>query len=324
MFDALTLRRVDLFWENLWVIAHVVAVGTCIVLIHAIEREEGAETNPSKLHFWLTNIQQFFYGGIWSTFLVFYFRSSDIAASWPFLLILALSFWANESFKRHFVRLGFQVSLFYLAIFSFAIYIVPVLFHRIDRTMFLLAGLFSLAFIVLFLLLLWAVSRNNFNKSRRLVIILVAGVFALVNILYFTNTIPPLPLAIKEKGIYALVKRNSSGNYDLQQLAEGNNHWYTAYPLYNIEKNQPVFVYSAIFSPPDFSMKVQHQWQWYDADTKKWVTKSVIDLNVVGGREGGFRTFSEKFSVVSGKWRVNMLAPSGQVIGRVRFFIEIK
>ena len=146
VFDALTLKRVDLFWENFWVVAHIVIVGACIVLINAIDvkaegddsgadpsagvltKEEAlakAATNPSKFHFWLTNIQQFFYGGIWSTFLVFYFRSSDIAVSWPFLAILALSFWANESLKRHFVRLTFQISLFFLAVFCFAIFLIP-------------------------------------------------------------------------------------------------------------------------------------------------------------------------------------------------------
>src|SRR5574337_1619563 len=86
VFDAIFLKRVDLCWENFWVVVHIVIVGACIVLIHSIEREEGAEANPSRLHFWLVNIQQFFYGGIWSVFLVFYFRSGDFFSSWSFLL----------------------------------------------------------------------------------------------------------------------------------------------------------------------------------------------------------------------------------------------
>ena len=96
VFDAVTLKRVDLFWENFWVIAHLIIVGTCIVLVHAIEKSEGDESNPSKTHFWLVNILQFFFGGILSTYLVFYFRSSDILVSWPFLVVLALAFWGLE------------------------------------------------------------------------------------------------------------------------------------------------------------------------------------------------------------------------------------
>ncbi len=41
VFDAITLKRVDLFWENFWVIARLAIVGTCIVLVHAMEKSEG-------------------------------------------------------------------------------------------------------------------------------------------------------------------------------------------------------------------------------------------------------------------------------------------
>src|SRR6185369_10909742 len=119
VFDALTLKRVDLLFENLWVIGHLVIIAVCMVIVHAMQKNEGDESNPSKAHFWLVNIIQFVFGGVLSTYLVFYFRSSDISVSWPFLLILALCFWANESLKRQFVRLSFQVALLFLSFFSF-------------------------------------------------------------------------------------------------------------------------------------------------------------------------------------------------------------
>ena len=78
VFDAVTLTRVDEFWENFWVIGHLLIVTVCALLIHLIENEPGAEERPEKLHFWLVNIMQFFFGGIFSTFLVFYFRSGTI------------------------------------------------------------------------------------------------------------------------------------------------------------------------------------------------------------------------------------------------------
>jgi cellulose synthase/poly-beta-1,6-N-acetylglucosamine synthase-like glycosyltransferase len=191
VFDAVTLKRVDLFWENVWVIAHIVIVGVCIVLINALEKQEGDEANPSRLHFWLVNLQQFFYGGIWSTFLVFYFRSADLSVSWPFLLILALSFWANESLKRQFVRLFFQISLFFLAIFCFAIYLVPILLHKIGNEVFILSGLASIVFISLFLWLIWKTSGKKINEKKSILYTSLTGVFVLVNFLYFTNLIPP-------------------------------------------------------------------------------------------------------------------------------------
>src|ERR1700722_14242547 len=152
VFDALTLTRVDLFWENLWVVGHLVIVGTSIVLIHVIEKkEEDAETNPERLHFWLVNILQFFFGGLFSTFLVYYYRSATLAVSWPFLLLLLAAFVANESLKRHYARLTFQIALFYLSLFSFLIFIVPVVIHQIGAWVFIVSGALSLIFLALFL-----------------------------------------------------------------------------------------------------------------------------------------------------------------------------
>lgn len=318
-FDALTLRRVDLFWENFFVIAHIVIVGVCIVLIHAIEREEGAEANPSKLHFWLVNLQQFFYGGIWSVFLVFYFRSSDIAVSWPFLLILALSFIANERLKRSFVRLTFQISLFFLAIFCFAIFLVPVLLHKIGTPMFLLSGLVSLIFIALFLLLIRYSSKKPFGRDKWFLLGSIAGLFLLVNILYFTDLIPPIPLSLKEAGVYYSVQRNSDGNYSLVGEQWKWRDYFHLYPEFDGLPGQPVYVFSSIFSPPGINTTVIHEWQYLGTDGK-WKTIDKVSLIVVGGRDGGFRTYSLKRTNLNpGKWRVNVLTTNGQLIGRIRF-----
>ncbi len=321
VFDALTLKRVDLFWENLWVVAHIVIVGTCIVLINSIEKQEGDEANPSRLHFWLVNLQQFFYGGIWSTFLVFYFRSSDIFVSWPFLLILALSFWANESLKRQFVRLFFQISLFFLAVFCFAIYLIPVLLHRIGTEVFILSGLASLVFIALFLLLIRRTSGKKINENKKLLYALIVGVYVLVNTLYFTKLIPPLPLSLKDSGVYHSLKRNSQGNYVVTEEAYGIKDTFNLYPSFHKLPGEPVYVYSAIFSPPSLNLNVVHEWQYKDPQSGKFVTKDRINLKVVGGREGGFRTYSVKYSVLPGQWRVNVLTENGLVVGRVRFNI---
>ena len=135
-FDALTLKRVDMFWENFWVVVHLVLVAVCILLISRTENR-GVSKNPPKLHFWLINALQFLYGGLLSTFLVFYFRSGSLWVSWPFFLILAAAFVANEKLKQRYARLDFQLSLFYLSLFCFTIFILPVVLHTMG------AGYFS-------------------------------------------------------------------------------------------------------------------------------------------------------------------------------------
>jgi hypothetical protein len=319
IFDAVTLKRVDLFWENFWVVAHLIIVSMCIVLIQGINREEGAEANPSKLHFWLVNVQQFFYGGIWSTFLVFYFRSSDITAGWPFLLILALAFWANEALKRSYVRLGFQIALLYLSIYCFAIFLVPVVIHSFGGWVFLLSGVLSLFVIWLFLMLIRLVNKQEFQKSRKILFIAVAGIFTLMNFLYYTNLIPPIPLSLKDAGVYYSLVRNPNGGYFATGEQPRWQNYFKLYPDFHYLEGQPVYVYSAIFSPPQLNVKIIHEWQHKDVKGN-WVTTERVPLTIIGGRDGGFRTYSVKtYNLSAGEWRVNVLTTRGQVIGRIRF-----
>ncbi|MCF1193471.1 DUF2914 domain-containing protein, partial [Mangrovimonas sp. AS39] len=55
----------------------------------------------------------------------------------------------------------------------------------------------------------------------------------------------------------------------------------------------------------------------------KWVSGSKISFPIKGGRNEGYRGFSKKENVFSGKWRVDIETERGQVVGRVRFDIFI-
>lgn len=321
VFDALTLHRVDTLWENFWVIAHLVIVGTFIALIHLKEGEDGDERNPSKTHFWFVNILQFFFGGLLSTFLVFYFRSADILITWPFIFLLALAFIANESLKRHYVRLSFQISLFFLSIYSFAIFIVPVVLHKIGPWIFIFSGGISLVLIALFLFILFRYKKTDFQESKKLIFGLILGIFALVNILYFTNLIPPIPLSLKDAGIYHSILKNSDGNYDVTYEDYGWRGFFHLYPNFNETPGSPVYAFSAIFSPKDLNIRIMHEWQHYDEVQKKWIREGTVNLSVIGGRDGGFRTYSSQTNLIPGKWQVIIKTEQNQVIGHLRFNI---
>ncbi|MDD5152955.1 MAG: DUF2914 domain-containing protein [Candidatus Pacebacteria bacterium] len=321
VFDAVTLKRVDTVWENLWVLAHLVIVAVFIALIHIKESQPGDEKDPSKAHFWFVNILQFFFGGTLSVFLVFYFRSADIFVTWPFILILALAFIANESLKSHYVRFSFQISLFFLSIYSFAIFLVPVVLHQIGPQIFLLSGFLSLIFITIFVSFLLVFVKNGLKESRKMAAFLILGIFAFVNVLYFTNLIPPIPLSLKDGGVYHSIQRNADGNYSVTYEDYGWAGYFNLYPDFNEVPGTPVYAYSAIFSPQNLNITVVHQWQYYDEAQKKWTTHATIKLPVVGGRDGGFRTYSASSNLTPGKWRVSIQTEQGQAIGTLRFNI---
>ena len=317
--DAVALKRVDFFWENFWVIVHILIVAIFIVLLNLQENEAMDEKDATRRHFWYINILQFFFGGLFSTFLVFYFKSGTILIAWPFLLMLLAAFIANESLKGHYARIVFQIALFYLSILSFAIFIVPIFFHRIGRDIFLISDAASLIVLGIFLLTLWLFAKEKFKKSKYALIYAVAGIFFLVNILYFGNLIPPIPLSLKDAGMYHSLFRDNMGNYQVENEDQGRFAFFTLIPKIHLRLGEPLFAFSAIFSPTSFDTNIIHEWQKYDKNVGGWRTQSKINLSAVGGRDAGYRTYSMKNNLSAGKWRVNVETSDGQIIGRLRF-----
>jgi hypothetical protein len=321
IFDALTLKRLDTLWENIWILGHIVIASIFIVLIHTKKNECSDEKNPSKAHFWFVTILQFMFGGTLSTFLVFYFRSTDIFSTWPFLLLLAVAFIANESFKKHYVRLSFQISLLFLSIYSFTIFLLPVILHKISTQIFLLSGLASIALILIFIRILFYFAKDKFKESKKLVLTLIFSIFALVNIFYFTNLIPPIPLSLKEAGVYHSIYKNKNRDYVVTYENYGWRNYFKLYPDFKKVEGFPVYAYSAVFSPSKLNLTIVHEWQYYDKIKKKWVKQTDITLDVVGGRDGGFRTYSMRSNLTPGKWKVNIKTTHGKTIGSLRFNI---
>jgi hypothetical protein len=325
VFDAITLKRVDLFWENFWVIAHLVAVAVFIILINYYENKGVAEENKEQIHFWLINALQFVFGGLLSTFLVFYFRSTTLLVTWPFLVLLALAFIANESLKKHYARLTFQISFFYLSVFSFAIFLVPIFYHRIGQDVFFVSGILSLAILGLFRICFEFFVREKFRKERKAIIFSILGIYFIVNILYFLNLIPPIPLSLKDAGVYHSITRNNTGNYTVQSERTSWLDYFDFHENFHKLPNEAVNVYSAVFSPTLFSLTIVHEWQMYNENFNEWITTNRVDFPITGGRDGGYRIYSTKIDPSPGKWRVNIETADGQIIGRLQFnVIETK
>ena len=324
VFDALTLTRVDEFWENFWVVAHLAIVTTAALLANLIENEPGAEEDPAKLHFWLVNIMQFFFGGIFATYLVFYFRSGTIVASWPFLALLAAAFIANERFKRHYARLTFQIALLFLAYYAFAIYLMPILFHRISTDIFIVSGAVAVGAIGIFIAALVRFSRERFaGRARWTVPLAIAAILIGVNALYFANLIPPLPLSLTDAGIYQSFTVNAPGSYTGRAELQPWWSYFEWSPVIHATPGTTLYAYTAVFAPTALDTDIVHVWQWYDPATGAWVTRGRIPLAVSGGGSGGWRTFSLVPDVAAGAWRVNVETPQGALIGQMRFTVML-
>ncbi len=322
IFDWLTLRRVDLWRENLWLITLLFIAALGILTLNYYYRRQPtarAGYQPHSFHFWLIFIIQFSFGGLLSSFLVLYFRSAVLAVAWPFLSLLLAVFVGNEIFKERYAQMSYQIGVLFLAVFAFAIFAVPVLTHRLGYPIFLLSGLISLAFMAGFGFLLRLVDPAYYLVNRRLLTAIVLGIFVLINGLYFTNLIPPIPLSLKAVGIYHQVIRRPGGNYDA--LAE-TGHWSDLLRWYqpvSWRAGQPLYAYSAVFSPTKLNIAVVHKWERYLEATGEWVAAGRVILPIIGGRDGGYRTYSYRSGLAVGRWRVNVETERGQLIGRIKF-----
>ena len=313
------LDRIDSLQSYALISFYLVLAAAAIALINLVE--EGKLTGQSilKIAPYIPVVMQYAFGGLFSAFLAVYSRSASVLISWIFVLVIAALLVGNERFRKHYVRLPFQVGIYFIGLFSFLIFFLPILFRRIDSIVFVVSGAASLAITALLLYGLRRLVPELLKRERTRVARSVAIIFVLFNVLYFTNAIPPLPLALKDAGVYHGVMRQGA----LYVLQAEEQPWYQKYlPLdtsIHIQDGADVYVFTAVFAPTGLATTLLHEWQYYDPEEGRWLTRSTVRFTISGGREGGFRGYTLKRAPEPGRWRVNVLTTSRQVIGRVGF-----
>jgi hypothetical protein len=324
IFDNLTLRRIDVFFSNALLISYLIISALSIMLLNIREsrRTRAEAEHADTIHMILIFMMQFCLGGLFSASFLFYSKSGTLIASWPFLLMLVGYVVGNEILRKNYVRLGFQIAVFFTALFSYLIFFLPIILGKMGDPIFILSGIASLMLTGLFIYILSWFAPARTAKSAPIVMLSLAGVFALMNALYFTNVIPPIPLSFKEAGIYRSVEKLPDGTY----LATGEKQsWFrilASDPILHMVPGQPLYALTSIFAPTNLKTNVIHSWQYYDDKDGGWVVANTVSLAISGGREGGFRTYSVKENVFPGLWRVDVTTPRGQLIGRLTFKLE--
>jgi len=84
-------------------------------------------------------------------------------------------------------------------------------------------------------------------------------------------------------------------------------------------KERGLVAYTAIYAPAGLRQSVSHVWRH-----RGRVIEVVALAPVLGGRREGYRTYSRKTSFpddAEGRWAVDVVTASGQLIGRLRFRI---
>jgi hypothetical protein len=318
--DNLTLQRIDVLFENLVLFFYIALASASIVVINFWEGGRLRGKLFESIVPWLPLVIQVAFGGLFSGYVVFYSRSASFITGWPFLLMLGALLIGNEFFRKRYQQFVFQVSILFLAVFSFAIFFLPVVFKTFGPGTFVASGIISVLIISIFIRLLYPVVPQE-AKRRHILFPSIISIYIGMHILYFTNIIPPIPLALKEQGAYHSITRTGT-----VYAARGEERtWYSFLrgpQIVHIARGSPVVFYSAVFAPTKLTTGIVHEWQYFDDVKQAWVTRSRVSFPIVGGSDGGYRGYSIKNNVEEGRWRVNVETSRGQHIGRKIFHVE--
>jgi hypothetical protein len=320
-FDSYAFGRVDHAATHIVFVAYLLVAGIAIATSHRLE-SRGPERQPSeRMRTGLSFITQFALGCLLSGFCVFYLRSASLWASWPYLLVLASVFIGNEFFKKYTTRFTLSVLLYFFALFSYFIFLVPVLISMIGGIPFILSGLAALAVFWLYIDVLSWLGRERLTAVRPYIYTGVLVIFALVNIFYFLKILPPLPLALSDAGVYHYAKRSGAA----YNVTEEQQPWTTALfhipPVIHIAPGDKLYLYAAVFAPRTLRTTIVHRWAWFDPATRRWQPQGAVPMKIRGGRETGYRGYSIKSKMKPGDWRVDITTEDSRPLGRIRFAV---
>lgn len=321
IWDNLTLQRIDLLVENIVMVSYLGVALLCILFLNAYDAGRLRGRYFDKIVMGVPFLLQVVFGGLFSAFLIFYIRSATIVASWPFLVMLLGLLIGNEVFRKRYQRFVFNISIYFITLFSYCVFAVPILLKRIGVDVFILSGLISLFLIFLVISLVYKIIPERVRLSRNLLISSIGGIFLVFNLMYFLNIIPPIPLALKENGVYHQVVREDGQYKVAYEPAPWYRFWAEWDDTFHWQEGEPVYNFTSIFAPTDFSIDIKHRWSYYDSQEGEWVVKDTLGYSMVGGREGGYRGYSLKRAVQPGEWRVDVITESGQILGRNKFEI---
>jgi len=318
-WDNATLNRIDRFSDNMIMLLYILLLGSLIALNHLVDSGRINYEQISKRRDLFPVGIQFFFGSLFSSYVVFYFQSASLSENWLFLVFLVILLVINEFIKDRYDSLRLNMSLYFMAAFSFSIFFVPVVIKMMNTLIFLVSGFLALIFI--FTILYFLCKEDGgldiflFKKTG----LLVGGLFLFLNVLYFFNWIPPVPLSQKEGGIYHHIKKQE----DLYKLKFEEGSWYEfskdSDDDFHFSSGDTVFCFASIFAPTKLEKDIFHHWQHYSEKAGEWQTTDRRSYLIKGGRDGGYRGYTYKRNLQSGEWRVNVETKEKLVLGRIYF-----
>ena len=327
-YDTLTLSRIDRLFDNLILLLYLSVLGALVVLTGRIQfgmipsapQEAGwnilSFIQWARPHF--TKALQFFLGGLFSAYTIFYFQSSSLTTSSIFLAIIIMLLIANEWLRHRLSSLKLLVCLYAMVVFSFFTFFLPVLTGWMTTWIFLLGAILSAVVIWKVVNLIFEGMNVRSSWDPLWTFLPALGLIISLSGLYFLNWIPPVPLSLKFGGIYNHVEKL----HDEYRLSFTKGAWYQFFKQSNdlVSTADPVYCFTSVFAPVALQTTIYHHWQYRVSDeVENFSTTDRIPIFISGGRARGYRSYTTKQHLDSGEWRVDVETEDGRIIGRIDF-----
>lgn len=321
-FDVFLAKSPASVVDNILLVCYLFIAATIIILLNIAPVRRRREAGLSEPFIFLL-VLQFCFGGLASNMLVLYGKSGTLSADAFFVGLLLLLVFGNEYLRSRYAQLRFNVAVYYFLLLTYCTIAAPTwIFHSIGTGSFLLSGLISLAVMAVFLTILFVVVLRGAERQKQLhqIGVMVAVMFMIFNGLYFLNIIPPVPLSLKDIGVYHSVLKYSSGNYlAMYEPAPWYEFWQDTSPTFTYEAGESAYCFSSVYAPAKLDTPIYHVWEYYDPSVKSWEVVGRISFDIAGGRADGYRGFSVVTISAAGQWRCNVETASGALIGRTSF-----
>lgn len=321
--DNITLNRVDQVFDNVILASYVVLAMVSLLLLYA----SAAQKIEGKIGFYVKRyaplLVQYSFGGLLSGMLIFYGRSGSWTESWPFLLIILLAIYGNETLRDRATRLIYNLAILFVGLLSYVVLIIPVLTGYMGPFVFVGSGLLAVVIMFGFIQALKLLIPRFMELHRKAIVFTLGAIFVSLNFLYFTNIIPPIPLSLKEVGIYHSVVRFGNGDYQLKYEA---GEWWQPFKdsddVFHPAVGDNVFCFAKVFAPTRLSTDIYHRWEYYDETAKEWIEHARLSYSISGGRDSGYRGYTLIQNYRDGTWRCSVETERGQVLGREEFVVD--
>ena len=323
IFDTLTLGRIDRVYDTVVLCSHMTLLSITLYLYNTLDEARWEGTFISRYSEYFPLAIQFFFGALSSAFVIYFYRSVSMSKTMFFFILLVLLLFGNEFLKKKISNKYLQFSVYFFISFTFFAFMIPTLIKEMNTFIFIISGLVSLGCTLALIKFIYSSSPGiRAEISIKKLITLILSIYITINVFYYFNLIPPVPLAM-DTGLVAHEVQKKNNEYI---VTYERNQWYVFWrkhhTTFHRQAGQRVYVFTSVFAPTDLKKSIFHRWKWYNPETRSWEITDKIDFKVTGGRDRGFRGYTHKNNLKEGQWKVDVITEEELVLGVVDFVIK--